>query len=198
MTPEPSNLNEECQLALRDRIDRQQWSPFFPELGGEYDNEFVDNSDYKTDVDSDLSSWTSEEASHLERVQNAPRWDWAKSATDQLFYWRVDPGDGIRNGYPTELWHFIHRNRQHAIGVDPLEFWEDSWEGEAAGDIAVPTPFGIAFWHFVQGNHRDDSSEVVGESNQGDWPIPYERATWCSMEDAITALAWREMSRLYG
>ncbi|KAE9376526.1 hypothetical protein N431DRAFT_554919 [Stipitochalara longipes BDJ] len=134
-----------------------------------------------------------EQASHLKRCREAPRWMWGRENDGQgdVYYWIVENEDGPRwAGQPTEMWRFEHRNGEFAFGDDPLEFWED-WEGSEAGDFAEATPFGWEFRSYLLG-------QKSGRSPPNPWgPVPEGRAVqqYYADQDSmyLNQPGWREV-----
>ncbi|KAI1080335.1 hypothetical protein F5B20DRAFT_540250 [Whalleya microplaca] len=123
--------------------------------GGSEGREMQDAEDHN-------AKYARENAEHLKRKHEAPRWQWDfDRKLQEVFYWKVDAPHGI----PTEMWRFEQRNGEVAYGDDPLEFFED-WEGSEAGDKAEPTPFGRRFKSFIATKSRGELS-ASGEPCDG-------------------------------
>jgi hypothetical protein len=115
----------------------------------DYSPDECSGDDAKPDADPDFAAdiaapprgvCLQEDFEHDCRRLTRPRWALGRDDTSALWYWQVLDGS---QGYPTELWHFVHRNGEEAYGREPLEFWPD-WKGHAAGDMAFATPFGLS------------------------------------------------------
>jgi hypothetical protein len=142
--------------------------------------------------------YASEQASHLKRGREAPRWMWGRGndGRGDVYNWVVENEDGPRGvGHPTEMWRFEHRNGEVAFGEDPLEFWED-WEGSETGDVVEATPFGWEFRSYLLG-------QKSGRSPPNPWrTVPEERAVqYYEDQDAMypTGLSgWEEVLATQG
>ncbi|KAM5350069.1 hypothetical protein ACJ41O_006574 [Fusarium nematophilum] len=116
--------------------------PGIYETAARFDYDMTSEDDYDMQI-----IYTKEDDAHILRKRACPRWDWGRDDEGNIWYWEVLGNNGF--GYPTELWHYAHRDGERAYGEDPLEFWSD-WEGSEAGDVAEPTPYGWRFHLFIR------------------------------------------------
>ncbi|KAM0294590.1 hypothetical protein ACHAO9_001024 [Fusarium lateritium] len=91
--------------------------------------------------------YANEEDEYCLRAQMAPRWDWGRDPTGQVWVWKVSG----TAGYATEVWYFEHKG-EYAYGHEPLDFWYDWRERNEPESTAEATPYGWNLLNFVEDN----------------------------------------------